>query len=75
MTVSPILAVQIWDFLALGVAVDWQIQRIKVNGLENFANPLFSSHPRRVTDNGYSYSHGVTATIGARTQIFGIGWP
>ncbi len=69
-TLAPTIAIELWECHSLGVSVDWQIERLKVNGLQNFDNPLFTLHPGDVTNRGYDYSHGVTATIGWRSQIF-----
>lgn len=68
-TVAPVFAVRFWDCHSLGVSVDWQIQRLKVNGLQNFDNPVSSAFPGHVTNRGYSWAQGVTATIGYRWQI------
>ena len=68
-TVAPVFAFRFCDCHSIGIAIDWQFERLKVNGLENFDNALFSSHPGHVTNRGYEYSQGVTATIGYRWQI------
>ncbi len=68
-TVAPVLAFKLFECHSFGVAVDWQIQRLKVNGLQNFDNPVSSSRPGHVTNNGYAYSQGVTATIGYYWQV------
>jgi long-chain fatty acid transport protein len=58
------LAVSVYEGHSLGVSLDWHFARIKINGLQNFDNPLFSSHPGHVTNNGYDYSTGVGVTVG-----------
>jgi len=63
------LAIRIWDGHTLGVSVDWHIFRVKVNGLQNFDNPMFSSHPGHVTNRGYNYSQGVGVTVGYYGQL------
>lgn len=68
-TIAPSVAIRFWNRHSLGVSIDWQIQRLKVNGLQNFDNPLFSSNPGHVTNRGYSYAQGVTATFGYRLEI------
>jgi long-chain fatty acid transport protein len=68
-TIAPVIAFEICECHAIGVAFNWQIQRIKVDGLRNFANPLISSSPSHVTNNGYNYSQGITFTIGWRSQL------
>lgn len=67
-TVSATFAVKICDIHNIGVSVNWMIQRLKVNGLQNFDNPFQSADPGHVTNRGYSYSQGVGATIGYRGQ-------
>ncbi|MCE5317652.1 MAG: hypothetical protein LLG04_09910, partial [Parachlamydia sp.] len=69
-TVSPAIAFQIWECHSLGVSVDWQIERLRIDGLENFDDPFVTIHRGHVTNNKNSYAHGVGATIGWRTQIF-----
>lgn len=68
-TFAPILAVRFWDCHSLGVSFDIQVERLMVNGLQNFDNPTFSSHPGKVTNRGYSYATGFSATFGYRGQI------
>jgi long-chain fatty acid transport protein len=68
-TISPVAAVRFWDCHSFGVSMDWQISRLKVNGLQNFDNATFSAHPGHVTNKGYSWSQGLTATIGYRWQV------
>lgn len=68
-TVAPVFAVRFFDSHSLGVTIDWQIQRLKVNGLQNFDNPVSSSQPGRVTNRGYSWAQGVGFTVGYRWQI------
>ncbi len=63
------LAVDLCEGHCLGVSIDWHIARVKVNGLENFDNDTFSSHPGHVTNRGYNYSHGLGATIGYYGQL------
>ena len=45
------------------------IQRLKVNGLQNFDNPLFSDSPRHVTNRDYDYLSDVGFTLGWRDQL------
>ena len=68
-TISPTVAVYFNDWLSFGLSIDWQIQRLKVNGLQNFDNPVSSAFPGHVTNREYSYAQGVTPTIGWRGQI------
>lgn len=68
-TFAPVFAFRINDCHSIGVSVDVQVQRTKVNGLQNFDNPVTSSHPGHVTNKGYAYAAGVGATIGWKWQI------
>ena len=68
-TIAPIFALRFWDCHSIGVSIDFHVERLKINGLENFDNPLFSSHPGHVTNRGYSYATGCSATFGYRGQI------
>lgn len=68
-TIAPSFAVRFAECHSIGVSVDWHIQRVKVNGLQAFDDAQRSSHPGHVTNKGYSYSQGVTATLGYRWQI------
>lgn len=66
-TFSPVVAFK-FDKHDLGLSVNYMVQRLKVDGLQNFASPAFSSSPSRVTNKGYNYSHGVGFTVGWRWQ-------
>lgn len=68
-TVSPVIAVKFWERHNFGISVNWMIQRLWVQGLQNFDNPLFSAHPGHVTNHRYAYSNGVSFTVGYRGQI------
>ena len=59
----------ICDGHALGISLDWHIARVKVNGVQNFNNPDFTSHPGHVSNKGYNYSHGVGFTVGYYGQL------
>lgn len=69
-TISPAIAFTICECHSLGVSVDWQIARLKISGLENFDDPFVTIHRGHVTNRGHDHAHGVTATIGWRTQLF-----
>jgi long-chain fatty acid transport protein len=68
-TISPTIAYKLWDRHNFGVSVNWMIQRLWVQGLQNFANPLFSVHPTHVTNHKYQYSQGCSFTFGYRFQV------
>lgn len=69
-TISPTIAFKFCKIHNFGISINWMIQRLKVNGLQNFDNPLQSAHPGFVTNKGYSYSEGVGVTFGYRGQFF-----
>lgn len=62
-TVSPYVAYK-YGCMSFGVSVNWMIQRIKINGLQNFANARLSRYPNYVTNEGYNYSNGIGFTFG-----------
>lgn len=66
-TISPILAVRWCNSHTIGISVNCQLERIKVNGLEFFE--LQSSSPGNVTNRGYGYANGWGVTIGYFGQI------
>lgn len=68
-TISPTFAFKLWDRHSFGISVNWMIQRLKVNGIQNFDNVLFSAFPGHVTNREYSYSQGVGFTLGWRGQL------
>jgi long-chain fatty acid transport protein len=68
-TLSPILAIRICNSHSFGISGNYQVERLKVNGLENFDNALFSNHPGRVTNNGYSWATGWSFTLGYWGQL------
>ncbi len=49
---------------ALGITLDFHGHRLKIDGMENFANDFWSEHPSKVTDEGYEYAGGIGVTIG-----------
>lgn len=55
-----------------GIAINYNIQRLKVNGLQTFATPFFSVAPKRATDKGYSYSNGVGVILGYMFEYKGL---
>lgn len=72
--VAPTVGWKVDDRQSLGVSVLVTEQRFKATGLQMFAGfqlptgtggtASYSSDPAAVTDNGYSYSHGVGARFG-----------
>lgn len=68
-TISPVIAYKINDSHNIGISINCNIQRLKVNGIENFANPFRSVSPNNVTDKGYDYSTGWGVTFGWQWHI------
>ena len=74
--ISPFITYMLNDCHSLGISLNVNVTRLKVNGLEFVADPAAfdppftdeapprSSFPHRVTNRGYSYSTGVGVTIG-----------
>lgn len=76
-TISPCFAVKFFEKHSIGVSINYQLERIKVNGIENFDHPIFpptllpgSVSPGNVTNNGYNYATGWGFTIGYRGEIY-----
>lgn len=63
-TVAPNFAVRLSRMHSIGLALNINVQRVKINGIENFANPLFSSSPENATNKGYNWSTGFGVTLG-----------
>lgn len=76
-TLSPCFAVKFLERHSFGVSVNYQIERIKVNGIQNFDHPVLpppfppgSVAPGHVTNRGYNYSTGWGVTVGYLGEIF-----
>lgn len=63
-TVAPLFAIRLWEDHSFGISINFNVQRVKVNGLQNFANPAFSAHPNDTTNRGYNWSTGCGVTLG-----------
>ena len=68
-TISPTIAIKFWEKHNFGISLNYMVQRLWVQGLQNFANPIFSKHPSHVTNHRYNYSQGVSFTLGYRCQV------
>jgi long-chain fatty acid transport protein len=74
-TISPILSIRWCNMHSIGISANFQIERVKVNGIQRFdhaPNLLLgpgSIAPGHVTNRGYNYSTGWGFTIGYRGQI------
>jgi long-chain fatty acid transport protein len=62
-TIAPVVAVRYGNH-SLGMSLNINVQRLKIDGLENFANPFYSLDPDAVTGKGYDWSTGVGVTFG-----------
>ena len=62
--VVPTVAYKISENHTLGVGVDIAYQWFKATGLENFDNPMATSAPGKVTNNGYSSAFGAGVRVG-----------
>jgi len=74
--VAPTAAYKLNDHNALGLSVNIGYQRFSAGGLENFANPDFSSAPGNVTDLHGSGSFGAgfrVGWLGTITQVLSLG--
>lgn len=69
-TLSPVVAIKWCNTHSFGISANYQVERLKVNGLENFARavrpplPGGSLYPENVTNKGYGYSTGWGVTFG-----------
>jgi long-chain fatty acid transport protein len=62
--VSPTVAFKANAHNAFGVSLNIAYQKFSAQGLENFANPHFSSAPGNVTERGFSNSFGAGVRVG-----------
>lgn len=62
--IAPSMAFQVAPGHAIGVAPLFAYQRFKIEGLQAFDNPGFSSSPGNVTNRGYDNSTGYGARVG-----------
>src|SRR5262249_37158461 len=68
-TIAPTVAFTICESSSLGISIDWQIERFRIRGLQNFDHCHFSLHPGHLTNRSFNYAHGVPAPVGWRTQL------
>jgi long-chain fatty acid transport protein len=62
--VVPTVALNVGENWAVGLGIDVAYQWLRVTGLENFDNAVYSSAPGKVTNNGNAYSYGVGIRAG-----------
>ena len=63
-TFAPVISVKFCENHSFGIAINRQIQRFKVKGIEKFDNLIGSIKPGHVTNREYSYSFGWMPTFG-----------
>lgn len=72
-TASAVIAYRINECHNIGLNINLQGERLKVNGLEHVGNPLFPGlqtvHPGHVTNKGYDYAFGWGVTLGWQWHI------
>ncbi len=74
--IAPTLSWRINDVHSIGISLDVAIQRLGVQGLQNFDNAFFTAFPGNLTNRGWDYSWGVGATLGWKgdfTDWFSLG--
>lgn len=62
--VSPTVAYKLGAHNTIGVAANILYQRFSAEGIQNFANNIYSSNPNYVTNTGYSNSFGGGVRVG-----------
>jgi len=62
--VAPTIAWQVNENNAIGVTLNLAYQRFEAKGLQNFANPAFSSDPNHVTNKGADSAYGAGLHFG-----------
>ena len=68
-TASAIVAFKFLEKHNFGISLNYNIQRLWVQGLQNFDNAIFSKYPGHVTNRRYAYAGGVGFTLGYRCQV------
>ena len=76
---APTLAWRVNERHAVGLALNIVVQEFEAKGFEYFDDPLFTTQPGRVTNNGADRSWGVGPRIGwlgqvTQTVAFGATW-
>lgn len=72
------LALRLYRMHSFGLSANYNLQRLKINGLEKFCNSYFSLSPSHCSDRGYNYSNGGGITVGYLFEWscwkFGASW-
>lgn len=66
---APTIAIRFCDCQSIGLSINYNVHRLKVNGIENFDTPAQSRFPGHVTNRGYNYRTGWGVTLGWRWQV------
>lgn len=61
---APTVAWKVVPNQSIGVSLNLAMQRFEAQGLQGFANPVFSSNPTKVTNNGHDTSLGWGLKLG-----------
>ena len=64
LVIAPTLAYKLNANHSIGVSPLIGVQRFKVDGLQAFDNPGFSTSPGNVTNRGYEWAHGYGVRVG-----------
>lgn len=67
--VAPTVTWKLTPSNIIGVSLNLAYQRFEAKGLQNFANPGFSSAPGHVTDRGHDNSYGAGLRVGWIGQL------
>lgn len=68
-TISPYIAYKINESHNIGLSVNCQVERLKVNGIQRFDNAQRTIAPGHLTNKGYDWAIGWGATIGWQWHI------
>ena len=64
LVIAPTVAYKLHPNHSVGISPLIGIQRFKVDGLQAFDNPAFSTSPGNVTNRGHEYAYGFGARVG-----------
>lgn len=68
--ISPLASLRLTENHTIGISIDVHMQRLKVNGLQQFSFRQFSVSPTDVSNRGYAYSTGIGGTFGWKWQAY-----
>ena len=67
--ISPSVSYKVNDRFSVGASLNLIAQAFEANGLGAFANPMFSTDPSAMTDNGHDTSFGASIRVGLLYDI------